>query len=85
MVTHRQTRRGEQLRRVVKDVRCLVRIFRAVQHRAGNMIVLGHSLGAISLLAWVHDYALPVRASDSGHRSASSETLRAVVQSDFAC
>src|SRR5207248_9470475 len=27
-----------------------------------NMIILGHSLGAINVLAWVHDYAPPVRA-----------------------
>src|SRR5437764_9471116 len=28
----------------------------------GNMVMLGHSLGAMSLLAWVHDYAPPIRA-----------------------
>jgi len=27
-----------------------------------NMVVLGHSVGAVSLAAWVHDYAPPVRA-----------------------
>jgi len=48
---------------VVKDVDAFAQ---HISSRHGvaleNMIMLGHSLGAISLLAWVHDYAPPVRA-----------------------
>jgi alpha-beta hydrolase superfamily lysophospholipase/SAM-dependent methyltransferase len=48
---------------VVKDVDAFARHISSRHGVAlGNMIVLGHSLGAISLLAWVHDYAPPVRA-----------------------
>src|ERR1700676_4531823 len=27
-----------------------------------NMVVLGHSVGAVTVAAWVHDYAPPIRA-----------------------
>ncbi len=48
---------------VVKDVDAFVRhISERYSVALGNMIMLGHSLGAISLLAWVHDYAAPIRA-----------------------
>ena len=48
---------------VVKDVDAFARHISSRHGVAlGNMIMLGHSLGAISLLAWVHDYAPPVRA-----------------------
>jgi alpha-beta hydrolase superfamily lysophospholipase/SAM-dependent methyltransferase len=48
---------------VVKDVDAFARHISSRHSIAlGNMIMLGHSLGAISLLAWVHDYAPPVRA-----------------------
>src|SRR6266436_266733 len=48
---------------VVKDVDAFAQHISSRHGVAlGNMIMLGHSLGAISLLAWVHDYAPPVRA-----------------------
>jgi len=48
---------------IVKDVDAFARHISSRHGVAlGNMIMLGHSLGAISLLAWVHDYAPPVRA-----------------------
>jgi len=48
---------------IVKDVDAFARHISSRHGIAlGNMIMLGHSLGAISLLAWVHDYAPPVRA-----------------------
>ena len=48
---------------VVKDVDAFTRhIAERYSVALGNMIMLAHSLGAISLLAWVHDYAPPIRA-----------------------
>ncbi|PYJ50389.1 MAG: hypothetical protein DME83_09615, partial [Verrucomicrobia bacterium] len=48
---------------VVKDVDAFVRhISERYSVALGNTIMLAHSLGAISLLAWVHDYAPPIRA-----------------------
>src|ERR1700731_3254629 len=48
---------------VVKDVDAFVRHVSRQQGIAlENMIVLAHSLAAISVTAWVHDYAPPVRA-----------------------
>jgi alpha-beta hydrolase superfamily lysophospholipase/SAM-dependent methyltransferase len=48
---------------VVKDVDAFARHISSRHGLAlGNMIILGHSLGAISVLAWVHDYAPPIRA-----------------------
>src|SRR6266513_5473599 len=48
---------------VVKDVDAFAQHISSRHGVAlGNMIMLGHSLGAISLLAWVHDYAPSVRA-----------------------
>ena len=48
---------------VVKDVNAFAR---HISKRHGialeNMIVLAHSLAAISVTAWVHDYAPPIRA-----------------------
>src|SRR5437867_6429731 len=48
---------------VVKDVDAFVR---HISRRHGialeNMIVLAHSLAGISVTAWVHDYAPPIRA-----------------------
>ena len=47
---------------VVKDLDVFTR---HISQRYGvaleNMMILGHSLGAINVLAWVHDYAPPVR------------------------
>lgn len=48
---------------LVKDVDAFVR---HVHDEHGfaleNMIVLGHSVGAVTMSAWVHDYAPPIRA-----------------------
>src|SRR5438034_2750351 len=48
---------------VVKDVDAFTgHIAERYSVALGNMIMLAHSLGAISLLSWVHDYAPPIRA-----------------------
>lgn len=48
---------------VVKDVDCFAR---HISNEHGiplqNMIVLAHSLAAVSVTAWIHDYAPPIRA-----------------------
>jgi alpha-beta hydrolase superfamily lysophospholipase len=48
---------------VIKDVDAFVRSI-AKEHgiALSNVICLGHSLGAIAVAAWVHDYAPPIRA-----------------------
>jgi alpha-beta hydrolase superfamily lysophospholipase len=48
---------------VVKDIDCFVRRL-AVERGVPlcNVIVLGHSIGAVAVAAWVHDYAPPIRA-----------------------
>jgi len=54
---------AENFGAMVKDVEAFVR---HVSERHGialeNMIVLAHSVGAVSVTAWVHDYAPPIRA-----------------------
>src|SRR5438105_3765978 len=54
---------AENFGAMVKDVEAFVR---HVSERHGialeNMIVLAHSVGAVSVAAWVHDYAPPIRA-----------------------
>ena len=54
---------AENFGTIVKDVDAFVR---HVSERYGfalqNMIVLAHSVGAVSVAAWVHDYAPPIRA-----------------------
>lgn len=54
---------AENFRAMVKDVDAFVR---HVSERHGfalkNMIVLAHSVGAVTVAAWVHDYAPPIRA-----------------------
>ncbi len=54
---------AENFGTMVKDVDAFVR---HVQERFGfaleNMIVLAHSVGAVTVAAWVHDYAPPIRA-----------------------
>jgi alpha-beta hydrolase superfamily lysophospholipase len=48
---------------VVKDVNTFVyHVSRQHAIALENMILLAHSLGAISVTAWVHDYAPPIRA-----------------------
>jgi alpha-beta hydrolase superfamily lysophospholipase len=51
------------LARVIRDVEEFVRhISEQHQIRMEDMIVLGHSVGAVIVAAWVHDYAPPIRA-----------------------
>ena len=48
---------------LAKDVEAFVRHVSAETHiPLHNMIVLAHSVGAVSVAAWVHDYAPPIRA-----------------------
>lgn len=54
---------AENLAAVIKDVDEFVKNLSTSYHIAvPNMIVLGHSVGAVSMLAWVHDYTPPIRA-----------------------
>ena len=54
---------AENFGTLVKDVDAFVRHVRD-QHGFAleNMIALGHSVGAVTMSAWVHDYAPPIRA-----------------------
>jgi alpha-beta hydrolase superfamily lysophospholipase/SAM-dependent methyltransferase len=48
---------------VIRDVDAFARqISERYEIPIENMIVLAHSLGAVSVAAWVHDYAPPIRA-----------------------
>jgi alpha-beta hydrolase superfamily lysophospholipase len=50
-------------RTLVKDVDAFARHVRDEHGFAWeNMIALGHSVGAVTMTAWVHDYAPPIRA-----------------------
>lgn len=54
---------AENCATLVKDVDAFVR--HVVTHHGfalENLILLGHSVGAVLVAAWVHDYALPIRA-----------------------
>jgi len=54
---------AENFSTMVKDVDAFVRDVRDHHGYAlENMIVLAHSVGAVSVAAWVHDYAPPIRA-----------------------
>ncbi|MES2920973.1 MAG: bifunctional alpha/beta hydrolase/class I SAM-dependent methyltransferase [Verrucomicrobiota bacterium] len=54
---------AENLAAVIKDVDEFVKHVSAAYHIAvPDMIVLGHSVGAVSMLAWIHDYAPTIRA-----------------------
>jgi alpha-beta hydrolase superfamily lysophospholipase len=48
---------------LVRDVDCFVR-HTCAEHgiELGNLIVMGHSVGAVAVAAWVHDYGPAVRA-----------------------
>lgn len=54
---------ANNLHDVIKDVECFAR---HVSKEHGipfeNMIVLAHSLAAVTVTAWIHDYAPPIRA-----------------------
>ena len=48
---------------VIRDMDCFMRfISREYEIRIEEMIALGHSVGAVALAGWVHDYAPPLRA-----------------------
>jgi alpha-beta hydrolase superfamily lysophospholipase/SAM-dependent methyltransferase len=53
---------AENLGVIISDVEAFVRHV-AAQHQIPieNMIVLAHSVGAVTVAAWVHDYAPPIR------------------------
>src|SRR5688572_4340445 len=53
---------AENLAVVIKDVDTFVRHI-SDQHNIPleNMVVLAHSVGAVTVTAWVHDYAPPIR------------------------
>ena len=54
---------ANSLHDVIKDVDVFARhVSKAHGIPIGNMIVLAHSLAAVTVTAWVHDYAPPVRA-----------------------
>src|SRR5437773_1502384 len=62
---HSPGRRGaaNSLLDVIKDVDCFARhISKEHNIQWENMIVLAHSLAAVTVAAWVHDYAPPIRA-----------------------
>jgi len=53
---------AENLMAVVKDIDVFVRhISEANQIPIENMVVLAHSVGAVTATAWVHDFAPPIR------------------------
>jgi len=53
---------AENLAAVVKDVDTFVRhVFEEHAIPMQNMVVLAHSVGAVTVAAWVHDYAPPIR------------------------
>ncbi|HXR05003.1 MAG TPA: bifunctional alpha/beta hydrolase/class I SAM-dependent methyltransferase [Verrucomicrobiae bacterium] len=53
---------AENLGVIIRDVEAFVRHV-AAQHQIPieNMVVLAHSVGAVTVAAWVHDYAPPIR------------------------
>ena len=53
---------AENLMAVIKDVDAFVRhISKANAIPVENMVVMAHSVGAVSVAAWVHDFAPPIR------------------------
>src|SRR6478672_4835048 len=53
---------AKSLHDVIKDVDVFVRhVFEKFGIPIENMIVLAHSLAAVTVTAWVHDYAPPIR------------------------
>src|SRR6266702_8946232 len=54
---------ANSLHDVIKDVDAFARhVSKGHGIPIENMIVLAHSLAAVTVTAWVHDYALPIRA-----------------------
>lgn len=54
---------AHNLRDIIKDVDAFARHI-SIEHGLAmeNMIVLAHSLAAVTVTAWIHDYAPPIRA-----------------------
>lgn len=53
---------AENLIAIVKDTDAFVRHISAAHHiPTENMVVLAHSVGAVTAAAWVHDFAPPIR------------------------
>ena len=53
---------AENLAVIIKDIDAFVRhVSRKFAVPIENMVVLGHSVGAVTLAAWVHDYAPRIR------------------------
>ncbi len=54
---------ADNLTDIIKDVDCFVRhVSTQFSIPLENMVLLGHSLAAVTVTAWVHDYAPPIRA-----------------------
>ena len=70
---------------VVRDVDAFARHI-SERHKIPfeNMIVLAHSLAAISVAAWVHDYAPPIRAMILATAAFRVKTLCSAGHSSFA-
>ena len=69
---------------VIKDVDCFARhISKEHGIPLENMIVLAHSLAAVTVAAWVHDYAPAIR-DDSRDGCVSREALRSIRDSSAA-
>ncbi len=48
---------------MVQDADCFVRhVSEHYRIPYGNMVILGHSVGAVTVTGWVHDFAPPIRA-----------------------
>ena len=47
---------------IIRDVEAFVRHL-SVRHEipVENMVILAHSVGAVTVAAWVHDFAPPIR------------------------
>src|SRR5438309_7467060 len=53
---------AENLGVIIRDVEAFVRHVSAEHRiRIENMVVLAHSVGAVTVAAWVHDFAPPIR------------------------
>ena len=76
---------AKSLHDVIKDVDAFAR---HVSEKFGipieNMIVLAHSLAAVTVAAWIHDYAPPIRAHDFGNGRISREALHSIRNSGAA-
>ena len=76
---------AKSLHDVIKDVDAFAR---HVSEKFGipieNMIVLAHSLAGVTVTAWIHDYAPPIRGHDFGDGRISREALHSIRNSGAA-